>query len=90
MGFFSDGSSDKIEEVAKYQEQIDQLKLENEMLRNRREQLEIQLEDYVVGQDTLRGGQVYHLINNPLSECLEQRSALVEKHEQEVIFLEGS
>lgn len=57
------------------------------MLKQRRDQLEIQLEDYIVGQDTLRGGQVYHLINNPLSECLAQRGELVEKHEQEVTIL---
>ncbi|KAH0815712.1 hypothetical protein GEV33_007078 [Tenebrio molitor] len=80
---YSDTSACKVEQVTKLQDEVDQLKLENDMLRQRRDQLEIQLEDFLVGNDTLQGGQVYHLTKNPLSECLAQREQMVEKLEQE-------
>lgn len=56
------------------------------MLKQRRDQLEIQLENYLVGNDTVQGGQVYHMVNNPLAECLATREKLVEKLEQEVYY----
>lgn len=54
------------------------------MLRQRKDQLEIQLEDLAAGHDTIQGGQVYHLMNNPLAACLAQREQMIEKLEQEV------
>lgn len=84
---FVDTSACKVEQVTKLQDEVDQLKLENDMLRQRRDQLEIQLEDFLVGNDTLQGGQVYHLTKNPLSECLAQREQMVEKLEQEVFIV---
>ncbi|KAJ8962809.1 hypothetical protein NQ318_001209 [Aromia moschata] len=74
----------KAEQLSRLQDEVQQLKNENEKLRDRKDQLEIQLETYMVGHDTLQGGQVFHLANNPLAECLAQRENLVDKLEQEV------
>ncbi|KAL3287384.1 hypothetical protein HHI36_001857 [Cryptolaemus montrouzieri] len=74
----------KLEQISRLKDEIDQLKQERERLRERNDQLEIQLEEYLVGNDSLKGGKVYHLANNPLSECLSQREALIEKLQEEV------
>lgn len=74
----------RAEQITRLQDEIQQLKHDNEKLRERRDELEIQLESYLVGQDTIYGGQAYHLANNPLAECLAQRENLVDKLEQEV------
>ncbi|XP_063921477.1 mitotic spindle assembly checkpoint protein MAD1 [Zophobas morio] len=81
---YSEHGTNKTELLVKLQDEVEQLKLENDMLKQKRDQLEIQLEGLLVGQDTLHGGKVYHLGNNPLAECLAQREQLVEKLEQEV------
>ncbi|KAJ8972305.1 hypothetical protein NQ314_000220 [Rhamnusium bicolor] len=74
----------RAEQISRLQDEVQHLKYENEQLRDRRDELEIQLESYLVGHDTLQGGQVLHLANNPLAECLAQRENLVDKLEQEV------
>lgn len=74
----------KMEQMSRLQDEILVLKNENEKLRNRKDELEVQLESYIIGHDTLQGGQVFHLANNPLAECLAQRENLVDKLEQEV------
>lgn len=74
----------KADQISRLQDEVLLLKNENDKLRDRRDELEIQLESYLVGHDTLQGGQVLHLINNPLSELLAQRENLVEKLEQEI------
>ncbi|XP_018579293.1 mitotic spindle assembly checkpoint protein MAD1-like [Anoplophora glabripennis] len=74
----------RAEQISRLQDEIQQLKHDNDKLRERRDELEIQLESYLIGQDTLQGGQAYHLANNPLAECLAQRENLVDKLEQEV------
>lgn len=73
-----------VEQLSMLKEEVQHLKIENEKLRNRRDELEIRLDTYVVGHDTLQGGQIQHLANNPLAEALAQRENLVERLEQEV------
>ncbi|XP_045460678.1 mitotic spindle assembly checkpoint protein MAD1 [Harmonia axyridis] len=74
----------KLEQISRLQSDYEKLKQENERLRERKDQLEIQLEEYLVGNDTLKGGNVYHLQNNPLTDCLNQREVLIDKLEEEV------
>ncbi|KAK9878489.1 hypothetical protein WA026_022384 [Henosepilachna vigintioctopunctata] len=74
----------RLEQITRLQNEVDKFKQENERLRERKDQLEIQLEEYLVGNDTLRGGRVYHLSSNPLSECLAQRDAHMQKLQEEV------
>lgn len=74
----------RADQLKRLQDDLDKLKNENERLRERNDQLEIQLETYLVGNDTLKGGQVYHLAKNPLSDFLTQRENTIEKLEQEV------
>lgn len=77
----------KAEQIARLKDEVEHLKNQNEKLRSRKEELEIQLESYMIGDDTLQGGKIAHLANNPLSECLAERESLVEKLEQEIIKL---
>lgn len=65
-------------------DEVQQLKLENDKLRERREELEIKLEAYLEGEDTLLGGKILHQAVNPLAESLEQRGKLVEKLQQDI------
>lgn len=65
-------------------DEIQHLKNENDKLRSRRDELEIQLESLLEGQDTVQGGRVLHSANNPLSDCLAQRENLIEKLQQEI------
>lgn len=74
----------RIEQNCKLQEEVNRLKIENDRLRGKRDQLEIQLENYLVGED--RGeGRIIHRAKNPLNECLKQREYEVEKLQAEVI-----
>lgn len=74
----------KADQVKRLHDDLDKLKMENDRLRDRNDQLEVQLEMHLVGNDTLKGGQVYHLATNPLSEYLTQRENLIEKLEQDI------
>nr|CAI5865444.1 unnamed protein product [Callosobruchus analis] len=74
----------RADQIARLQNEIRQLKNENDKLRDKKDELEMQLESYVVGQDSLRGGEVLHLANNPLTECIAQRESYIEKLEQDV------
>ncbi|CAH0550480.1 unnamed protein product [Brassicogethes aeneus] len=74
----------KYDQISKLEEEISQLKMENERMREKKDSLEIQLESYLEGNDTLAGGQVYHNANNPFAQSVAQRENLVEKLEQEV------
>ncbi|KAG5897303.1 hypothetical protein JTB14_011466 [Gonioctena quinquepunctata] len=75
----------KAEQITRLQDEIQRLKNENDKLRERNDRLEIQLESYLVGEDTMQGGMVVHLAEkNPLSEHLAQREQHIEKLEQEV------
>ncbi|XP_044744897.1 mitotic spindle assembly checkpoint protein MAD1 [Coccinella septempunctata] len=82
--FGSDLPPVKLEQISRLQNDLERLKQENTRLRERKDQLEIQLEEYIVGNDTLRGGNVYHLANNPLTECINQREVLIDKLQDEV------
>lgn len=77
----------KAEQLSILKDEVLHLKNENEKLRHRRDELEIQLESYLVGHDTLQGGQVMHLANNPLAEYLAQRESMIEQLEQEMVKL---
>lgn len=48
----------KLEQLTRLQNEIQALKNENEKLRDRRDELEVQLESLITGNDTLQGGQV--------------------------------
>ncbi|XP_023016891.2 mitotic arrest-deficient 1 [Leptinotarsa decemlineata] len=75
----------KAEQISRLQDDIQRLKNENDKLRERNDRLEIQLESYLVGEDTMQGGVVVHLADkNPLSQALAQREQYIEKIEQEV------
>ncbi|CAG9834259.1 unnamed protein product [Diabrotica balteata] len=74
----------RAEQMSRLKDEVHELKLENDKLRERRDQLEIQLESYLEGEDTTRGGKIIHLTNNPLSESLAQRGKQVEKLQQEI------
>nr|CAH7713945.1 unnamed protein product [Callosobruchus chinensis] len=74
----------RADQIARLQNEIRQLKNENDKLRDKKDELEMQLESYVVGQDSLRGGEVLHLANNPLTDCIAQRENYIEKLEQDV------
>lgn len=63
---------------------MERLNQENTRLRERNDQLECQMEAHFVGDDTLMGGNVYHLASNPLSDCLNQREGMIDKLENEV------
>ncbi|GJQ74794.1 hypothetical protein Trydic_g11909, partial [Trypoxylus dichotomus] len=73
----------RVEQLRHLQEEIECLKNENATLRDRKDCLEIQLEEFLVGQDSVRG-RVVHPTKNPLSECLTQRENDKEKLIEEV------
>ncbi|XP_028154002.1 mitotic spindle assembly checkpoint protein MAD1 isoform X2 [Diabrotica virgifera virgifera] len=74
----------RAEQMARLKDEVHHLKLENDKLRQRKDQLEIQLESYMEGEDTRSDGKILHPSNNPLSECLVQRGKQVEKLQQEI------
>lgn len=49
--------------------------------------MEVQLEGIMPGLDSLEGGFVYHLKNNPLSECRQQQEQIIESLRNEVAKL---
>lgn len=59
------------------------MRLQNAHLRDRKDQLEIQLEEFVAGQDSA-SARIVHLAKNPLSECIMERESANEKLKQEV------
>lgn len=73
----------KAEQLKELKEELSRLQSENNRLRQRNDQLEIQLENYLVGEDKAEG-RIVHNENNPLAECLKQRSAETEKLKEEV------
>lgn len=75
-----------MEQINRLKEEIDKLKNENELLRERKDRLEVQLEEYIVGKDEVQG-RVIHLAENPLSKIVTQRENEMEKLQEEVSFL---
>jgi len=57
--------------------------MDNDHLREQRNQLEIQLEELLVGSD-INSGRIVHLAKNPLTECITERDNNVEKLQEEV------
>lgn len=72
-----------MEQVKELHEEMSRLKDENNRLRERKDQLEIQLENFLVGQDESEG-RIVHPENNPLSEILKQRAEDADKLKEEV------
>lgn len=58
--------------------EIDKLTAENDMLRKRKDQLEMQQEEYLIGEDT-KNARVLHIANNPLTNYLTRNENAVEK-----------
>ncbi|XP_066249239.1 mitotic spindle assembly checkpoint protein MAD1 [Euwallacea similis] len=77
------------EQIARLQDDVAKLREENERLRQQRDRLEIQLEEFTRGQDTLMGGQVFHLNANPLNDCLAQRHEKLEELQEENLKLKN-
>lgn len=73
----------RVEQVRRLQEEVDQLRNENAMLRERKDNLEIQMEGALIGQDTVQG-RILHPAKNPLAEFLLQRENEKEKLSEEV------
>ncbi|XP_060523090.1 mitotic spindle assembly checkpoint protein MAD1 [Cylas formicarius] len=77
----------KQDQISRLQDTVDKLRAENDVLRQQKDSLEIRLENMLEGQDTLQGGQVVHLNQNPLAGALADRGVLVEQLQQEVVRL---
>lgn len=73
----------RAEQVARMQEKIDRLQNENARLSDRCDELEMRLEQELLGKDCVRG-QVLHLKLNPLKEVAAERQASAEKLQGEV------
>ncbi|KAJ3650286.1 hypothetical protein Zmor_021983 [Zophobas morio] len=67
---YSEHGTNKTELLVKLQDEVEQLKLENDMLKQKRDQLEIQLEGLLVGQDTLHGDNKRSILNEAVSTDL--------------------
>nr|XP_022911768.1 mitotic spindle assembly checkpoint protein MAD1 [Onthophagus taurus] len=75
----------KTEQMNRLKLEVEQLKSENVMLRDRKDQLEIQLEHLLVGQDVVKETEkIIHPIKNPLSAHIEKVSKEKEKLQEEV------
>lgn len=73
----------RAEQVHRMKDEMDKLKADNESLRNRKDQLEMQLELYVVGEDTITG-RVIHNTRNPVRDYLNKEEAEKQKLQLEV------
>lgn len=80
---FLDTNNGKVEQLKELQEELGRLQSENNRLRQRNDQLEIQLENYLVGEAKGEGRPI-HFENNPFADCVMQRSAETEKLQEEV------
>lgn len=74
-----------MEQIKELQEEVSRLQSENNRLRERKDQLEIQLENNLIDENKTPAGQrVVHFENNPLAECLKQQSEEKDKLKEEV------
>lgn len=73
----------KAQQISRLQDEIEKLNNENAMLRERKDVLEIQLEEYLVGHDETKA-RIIHNEKNPLSEIVKLRGQENEKLEEEV------
>lgn len=74
----------KLDQITRYQEEINQLKIENERIKNLKDQLEIKFEKILDNGMKSSSGPVYHAVNNPYSQCLAERERFIEKLQEEV------
>ncbi|CAG9863182.1 unnamed protein product [Phyllotreta striolata] len=74
----------KIEQVARLKDEVQRLKLENDKLRQRCDQLEIKLERQMENDSSFKGGKIAHQLYNPLRESVEQRANQVENLKKEI------
>lgn len=65
-------------------DQIDKLKADNESLRNRKDQLEVQMEQYLVCGETSAGTRVLHNAKNPIMDYLNKEENEKQKLQLEV------
>ncbi|CAH1126285.1 unnamed protein product [Ceutorhynchus assimilis] len=73
----------RLEQTARLQSEVAHLQDVNQQLREQKDHLEIKLETLLEGQDSLHGGQVFHLANNPLAEHVNQRVQKLEMLQEE-------
>lgn len=59
----------RTEQMNRMKDEIDKLKSDNDLLRSRKDQLEVQLEHYVTGED-ITSERVVHNVKNPIFEYL--------------------
>lgn len=64
--------------MTRLQDEIEKLTNENNRLTQRCDELEIRLEEELVGKDVVRG-KVLHLKMNPMSECVAEEEADIKK-----------
>ncbi|KAL1501095.1 hypothetical protein ABEB36_006483 [Hypothenemus hampei] len=86
---YTDVVTIKQEQTARLQQEVAKLRDEKEQLLEQRDRLEIQLESLTTGQDTLHGGQAFHLAINPLAECLKERQQQLESLQEENLKLKN-
>lgn len=68
-------------------DELDKLNSENKMLRDRKDELEIKIEELLVGQDNVQDNvRVIHMVKNPLQDCVTQERLEKEKLMQEVRY----
>lgn len=67
-----------MEQITRLQSQVDKLQAENQRLTERCDELQVKLEEQLVGKDVVHG-KVVHLKMNPLSECIAENEAVVQK-----------
>ncbi|XP_018334311.1 mitotic spindle assembly checkpoint protein MAD1 [Agrilus planipennis] len=78
----SDVTPVRMEQIERLLKEIDILKTNNAQLRGRCDQLEVQLEEICIGQDSNKG-RIIHLKKNPLSESIEEKEKTIERLQEE-------
>lgn len=85
-GYSTDNIPIRAEKLARLQSEVAKLKADNDLLRQRKDKLEIQLEGFLVGEDVAYG-RIVHNSNNPLSNIIKQREQEKQRLEEDVISL---
>lgn len=74
------------EQLQRLKNEISQLKEENVALRKKKDEIEIRMEDLLVGHDSQKG-KVVHISNNPFAKLVTEREQELEKCQEEIIKL---
>lgn len=76
---------DRADQLSKLKDEVQHLRLENDKLRRRRDELEIQMESiFKYENTTTQKNKVVHQVNNPLAESVSQREKYAEKLQEEI------